>query len=182
MSWHTSAIVIESDHHDRGPALLAELGFPGKSEVGEVNGDEAGGGDLAGRAMTVVSGWTIIWDPMMFAPEDLSNLDGMMRDGIWAPAVERTLARLSENSKVYSFLAEGASDTNGFAWYVQGQRRRVWLSQAGEILLDDGAILPEESEAQKEEPYDEQRLFLLMEKLTGVSIEAAVAASYKLFA
>lgn len=182
MSWHTSALVIEGDHAGRGPALLADLGFPGKSEVGEVNGDEAGSGDLAGRAMAVVSGWTIIWDPMMFVPEDLSSLDGMMQDGIWAPAVERTLARLSENAKVYSFLAEGASDTNGFSWYVQGQRKRVCLSQAGEIVLEAGDMLPEESEAQREEPYDEQRLFLLMEKLTGVSIEAAVAASYKLFA
>ena len=83
---------------------------------------------------------------------------------------------------MYSLLAEGASDTNGFAWYLKGQRRRVWLSQAGEIVLEAGAVLPEESEARNEEPYDEQRLFLLMEKLTGVSINAAVAATYKLFA
>ncbi|MDX1555509.1 MAG: hypothetical protein R3212_05735 [Xanthomonadales bacterium] len=182
MSWHTSAIVIQGDHGGRGPALLAEIGFPGKSEVGEVNGDEAGSGDLAGRAMAVVSGWTIIWDPMMFVPEDLSSLDGMMQDGIWAPAVERALARLSQNSKVYSFLAEGASDTNGFAWYVHGERKRVWLSQAGQVVLNAGAILSDESEAQKEEPYDEQRLFVLMEKLTGLAMNTVVAATYKRFA
>lgn len=182
MSWHTSALVIEGDHGGRGSALLAELGFPGRSEVGEVDGDTAGSGDLGGRAMAVVSGWTIIWDPMMFIPDDLNDLEGMMKDGLWAPAVERTLARLSENAKVYSLLAEGASDTNGFAWYVKGERRRVWLSQAGEVVLDTGALLPEESEARKEEPYDEQRLFLLMEKLTGVSMNAAVAATYTLYA
>jgi hypothetical protein len=34
MSWHTSALVIQGDHSANGSGLLAELGLPGKRDVG----------------------------------------------------------------------------------------------------------------------------------------------------
>lgn len=182
MSWHTSALVIEGSHLARGPDILADLGLPGRTDVGPISGADVGSSDLEGRAIGVVGGWTLIWDPMMFVPDDLEDLTGMFEDGIWSEPVDLALAHISEKSRVYSFVAEGSSDTNGFAWYVGGSRARLLLSQARELVLDEGAALPEETAAITEEPAEQSRLFLLMEKLTGVSLEASDAATYRLLA
>jgi hypothetical protein len=182
VSWHTSALVIEGRHSDRAPHLLAELGFPGKTEIGVVGGDAAGSSDLRGRAIGLVGGWTVLWDPMMFVPDGLDDLEGMFDVGIWARPVESALQRLSQASRIYLFIVEGSSDTYGFAWYFRGRRRRLWLSQSGAVVFEDGARLPEELAPVAEEPDNEQRMFLLMNKLTGVSIQDADAATYRLFA
>jgi len=182
MSWHTSALVIEGPQVDRGAQLLADLGLPGKRDVGAVSGDDAGASDLEGRAIAAVAGWTVVWDPMMFVPDELDDLEGMFETGLWAAGVESALLRLSHSSRIYSFVVEGSSDTYGFTWHVGGVRRRLWVSQSGAVALEDGSPLPEELAAAPEEPDEEQRMFLLMEKLTGVSIEMASTAEYRRFA
>jgi hypothetical protein len=161
--------------------LLADLGLPGKRPVGVVSGDQAGASDLQGRAIGVVRGWTIVWDPMMFIPDGLDDLEGMFETGIWSAAVEQGLLTLSQQSRVYSFVVEGSSDSHGFAWYVKGQRRRLWLSQEGSVVMEEGPRLAEEAAA-AEEPDGEQRMFVLMKALTGVSIADADSASYRVFA
>lgn len=182
MSWHTSALVIEGHHADRGAQLLADLGLPGKRDVRAVSGDQAGASDLEGRAIGAVGGWTVVWDAMMFIPDGLEDLEGMFETGIWSASVETALLRLSQRSRVYSFVVEGSSGSYGFAWYVKGQRRRLWLSQEGSVVLEDGPPLSEEAPAAQEEPDGEQRMFVLMRALTGVSIADADAASYRVFA
>jgi hypothetical protein len=145
-------------------------------------GDDVGSSSLEGRATALVGGWTVVWDPMMFVPDDMDDFAGMFEEGIWTDGVDRALSRLSKGGRVYSFVAEGSSDTHGFAWYVDGKRRRLWLSQEGHVAMQDGTPLPEELASSSEEPDPEQRLFVLMEKLTGLSIGTADAATYRLFA
>jgi hypothetical protein len=182
VSWHTSALVIEGHHAERGAQLLADLGLPGKQDVGAISGDQAGASDLQGRAIGLVRGWTVVWDPMMFIPDGLDDLEGMFETGIWSAAVEQALLTLSQRSRVYSFVVEGSSDSHGFAWYVSGRRRRLWLSQEGSVAMEEGPRLAEEAAATAEEPDGEQRMFVLMKALTGVSIGDADAASYRVFA
>jgi hypothetical protein len=125
--------------------LLADLGLPGKRDVGVVSGDQAGASDLQGRAIGVVQGWTVVWDPMMFIPDGLDDFEGLFETGIWCAAVEQGLLTLSQRSRVYSFVVEGSSDSHGFAWYVNGRRRRLWLSQEGSFVMQEGPRLAEEA-------------------------------------
>jgi len=179
MSWHTSALVIEGDHARRGPDLFEDLGFPGLAEVSEVSGDEAGRSALQGRALGLVRGWTFVWDPMMFFVP--GEHDGAFQSSIWSARLETALLVLSRDGRIYSFIAEGTSGTHGFAWYVQGQRKRLWLQQEGTLIMQHGGPLPEEVQAKSGEPDAEYLLFLMMEKLTGVSIGDVFSHQFKVF-
>jgi hypothetical protein len=179
MPWHTSALVIEGDHEERAAELLADLGFPALKRGPQITGDEAGESSLPGRAVGVVNGWTFVWDPLMFAPNHPSE---PFEDGIWSRQLDQTLARMSRQGRVYSFHSEGASDTHGFAWYAKGALRRSWLWRHGEVAFEKGAILPEEQAAVAEDPDEEGRLFVLMEKLTGVSLDDVFSHRFTVFA
>jgi hypothetical protein len=179
MSWHTSAISIEGDQAQRGPALFADLGFPGLTAVSEVSGEEAGSGGLPGRALGLIREWTMVFDPWMFVAPDASVPKGHM----WSAQLETALLTLSESRRIYFFITEGVSATHAFAWYAQGQRTRRCVWQDGTVVMEDGEPLPEEIQAMSEEPDEEQRLFLIMEKLTGVSmVDDVFAGRFKVFA
>jgi hypothetical protein len=179
MSWHTSAIVMEGDHTARALEVFGTFGFSHLRYAGEVDGDEAFSVHLDGKAAGVVQGWTLFWDPMMFLGEDP---EVAASPGLWPRQVEEALARWSESTRIYSFLTEGASGTHGFAWYANGRRQRVCLRQQGEIVFEGGSALPEERKAEVLEPDEEQRLFVLMEGLTGVSMDAAISQTFALYA
>lgn len=115
----------------------------------------------------------------MFVPE---HPDGLFEDSIWSAQLDAALARLSRSSRVYSFLTEGTSGTHGFSWYVGGARRRLWLWQAGSLVMEMGAPLQEEDDAAAEDPDGEQMLFALMEKLTGVFLDDVLAQRFSVFA
>lgn len=180
MSWNTSALVIEGDQVRRGSALFADLGFPGLAAVSQISGDEAGSSGLRGRALGLVSGWTLVWDPCMFlVPEESA---GVFQGRIWSLRLETALLTLSQGARIYSFITQGITSTHGFAWYMQSQRKRLWVPQAGTVIMQDGEQLPEEVRARSEEPDEEQRLFVIMEKLTGISMHDALAQQFMLFA
>src|SRR5512140_807877 len=103
MSLHTSALLIEGDHTRRAAELLSACGFPGKRPRGVMSGAEACGSRFAGRAIACVKGWTFVWDPMMFAPDDPANVS----TGLWSKPLNQALVRLSQAHRVYSFLTEG---------------------------------------------------------------------------
>jgi hypothetical protein len=105
-----------------------------------------------------------------------------LQGSIWSVRLETALLTLSKGGRVYSFITEGTSSTHGFAWYVQGQRKRLWLWQEGTVIMQHGEPLPEEVRAKSEEPDEEQRLFVIMEKLTGISIDDVLAQQFKVFA
>jgi hypothetical protein len=179
MSWHTSAIVVEGDHVAGATEFLARLGFPGLTRTGEVSGDVAGSSDLQGRAVGVVRGWTLFWDPMMFIPADAR---GVFEDSIWSAQVDRVLAELSCTNRIYSFLTEGTSSTHGFSWYAGGNRRRMRLWQEGEIVLEDGLPLPEEGSVVVEDWDEEGRLFMLLEALTGIAMNEVLEQTHEVYA
>lgn len=180
MSWNTSALVIEGDEARRGSALFADLGFPGLAAVSRISGDEAGSSGLRGRALGLVSGWTLVWDPcMFFVPEESA---GVFQGRIWSLRLETALLTLSRRGRIYSFITQGITSTHGFAWYVQGERKRLWLSQEGAIIMQHGVPLPEEVRTKSEEPDEEQRLFIIMQKLTGISMHDALAQQFEVFA
>jgi hypothetical protein len=159
---------------------FTDLGCSGLRQVGEVDGDEAGSLHLGGKAVGVVDGWTLIWDPMMFLGE---GPEVAVPPGLWPRQVEEALVHWSQRTRIYSFLTEGSSGTYGFAWYANGTRRRLCLRRQGTLVLEDGSVLPEERDAEAREPNeepdenpdDEQVLFALMEGLTGVSMDAVLS-------
>jgi hypothetical protein len=165
MSWHTSAILIRSDHLP-GPAfLLGQLGFPGATEVGPIDFDSATSitvlDDLEGglgAALASVDGWVSIWGPFLVADPD-------------------AVAHLSRGGAALTLILEGASCTAGFEWFRDGSLRRRWLVQADAVIHDEGDPLPEEEDA----PDDrESRVLYLLGRL-ALSVGALGDVDYTLY-
>ncbi len=87
-----------------------------------------------------------------------------MQTGLWSTSLDAILREKSaKGGRVFGFVTEGASGTHGFTWYENGDLRRAFLYQEGQILFDEGEPLTAESEIHESD--QEQRILLLMEKL-----------------
>jgi hypothetical protein len=165
VSWHTSAILIRSDHLPGPALLLGQLGFPGATEVGPIDFDSATSvtvlDDLEGghgAALASVDGWVSIWGPFLVAEPD-------------------AVAHLSRGGAALTLILEGASGTAGFEWFRDGHLLRRWLVQSDDMIHDEGDPLPEEEDA----PDDrEARVLNLLGRLV-LSVGALDGVEYTLY-
>jgi len=167
MSWHTSAIVIKGQIGRQPERLLETLGFPKARLEKNISFDEADSSSLLGKAVTVIGDWTVIFDPKAFGLFDANSAPG---DGFWPLSFERRLDALSKHVEVvFGFLLEGTSDTHAFSYHADGIRRRCFLFQQGNPIIDIGVPIEAEKAAFEESDDMEQRIFLIAEKL-GVQL------------
>jgi hypothetical protein len=166
MSWHTSAILIRSDHLPGSALLLGQLGFPGATEVGPIDFDAATSVEVLddlegglGAAVASVDGWVSICGPFLAADPDAA-------------------AHLSRGGAALTLMLEGASGTAGFEWFRDGHLLRRWLVQSGEVIDDEGDPLPEEAEAPDDD--HEARVLYLLGRL-ALSVGALGDADYTLY-
>ncbi len=165
MSWHTSIILIQQPDPGDFVPLLERLGFSGGEPSGKVSFEDATSSMAPGKSVAHADGWTIVFDPMFFTTVEL--LDDQPDDQLWCPLLDQRLREISASGTVFGLITEGASGTHGFTLYRNGNLKRIWLVQGGNLLADEGAPLPEEKECfGKREPFDkEQGILRLMEKI-----------------
>ncbi|MEI8373725.1 MAG: tetratricopeptide repeat protein [Planctomycetota bacterium] len=165
MSWHTSMILIQQPDPGDFVPLLERLGFSGGQPNETVSFEDATSSMALGKSVAHADGWTIICDPMFFTSmESLDQPDNQ----VWSPSLDQRLREISASgATVFGFITEGASGTHGFTLYQNGNRKRMWLVQSGNLLADEGTPLPEEKECfGKGGPFDEEQgLLMLMEKI-----------------
>jgi hypothetical protein len=151
MSWHTSGLVVQVETPKESfQAFLQSIGVDGPEYVKTAPFDDAISGDDADMvAIASMDGWTSVWGIAM----------------MWA-ADDDVMKKLFKNTNAFTFTMEGASDTYLFEWWVKGVRKRKYMIQEGEVGINEGKPLPEENEVFKQEVDDEQRILLLLEKLT----------------
>jgi hypothetical protein len=152
MSWHSSAILIRAESPPGDALLLGLLGFPGAVEIGPIDFEAATSMEIlealeggTGAAVASVEGWVSIWGPFLVADSD-------------------AVAHLSRGGAALTLILEGASGTAGFEWFHDGSLLRRWFAQGGEILQDEGDLLPEERDADDDD--HESRVLHLIEQLT----------------
>lgn len=177
MSWNTSAILIHSRIGDAPEQCFASLGASGGKFVRSISFDEAASSSLEGLALAVVEGWTLIFDPVMFM-----NLHFPAEESpsIWPRTLDRRLLELSREQEVVSFLLFGVSGTSGFAHFIGGERKRVFLYQQGEQLKNVGAPSTQEQQAFAEKEDEEQAILSLIERLS-VDWDKVAEAEFALF-
>jgi hypothetical protein len=162
MSWHTNAILLRADFSEDYPGLLKQLGLRGAEAGEEVSFDDAAAGSNDGVAAATVDGWTALW----------GNLALYMID-------EKGLARIARKTEVFQLMLEGASDTAGFTWWSGGKMVRDWMRQAGEVIKNEGAPLPQEKKAFANKD-DEQAVLQLLMSLT-MPLKKLQAVEYQLY-
>jgi hypothetical protein len=162
MSWNTSVILIRQDLSGDWPGLLETLGFRDPAPAGTVSWEEASSNSLDGKAVGVKDGWTVVWDPDGFTTVwDPEPTDDYL---FWPAIVDRALKKLSRGSPALGLVWAGVGDAHGFAWYLDGRRPR-WRFAHGSQVDQGGQPLPEE-EVFRQTMDEEDRLFLLMGRLT----------------
>jgi hypothetical protein len=151
MSWHTNVLVTQVDLPEKSyrpfvegldagsPSFREKLLF---NEAIDWMSDE---GD--GIAIASVDGWTSVWGEFLFLSD-------------------KELGKLSKVGDCYFAMLDSRSDTFLFEWWSKGVRVRKRAFQQGAVFMDMGKPLPQEMEAFKETKDEEERIFLLMEKLS----------------
>lgn len=164
MSWHTSGVLINTDFSEDLPGFLEKLGFTAAESGGDtVTFEEATSSGMEELAVSVVDGWTCLFSSFaLFLIND------------------KQLAKVGKESKVFSFTLEGSSGAAGFEWWVEGKKVRERMVVEGSETVNKGKPLPEEKVVFAKEKDDEQRVLLLMEKLT-VSFKGLSKARFQVF-
>jgi hypothetical protein len=170
MGWKGYALFIESMTVEE--ALAA---FPGTFTCNEHHFDveDAFGGWVSDRlkkgtenylADFIISqqgSWVIILDPHWFTLDWHEN---------------HIFSRLSQGRRIFSLLMESISGTYWFWYYINGALRREVYSVASN-LDEHGEPLPEEANIHLPW-YDEEYLFLMLERVTGWTWEQMAALTY----
>lgn len=158
MSWHASGVIVRVATPEGGyAAFLRSLGLGEPTFERAATFDDALGGD--GVAVASVDGWTCAWGELL-----------VVDDG--------ALAALACDA--FAFVLEGTSDTYLFEWWAEGVRKRKRLSQAGEVVIDEGKPLPGEKAIFRAEADEEERVFALIEKLT-LPVRRLMQPTYHVF-
>ena len=164
MSWHTSGMLIHADFTDDYPRLLKILGLRAEPlEEDRVSFEDATSSSMEGLGIGVVDGWTCLF----------SSFALMLVE-------ENGVAKIAKKADVFSMMLEGSSGAAGFEWWSRGKKIRERMVVAGEIITDNGKPLRQEKQVFINEEDDEQRVLLLMEKLT-VPIERLVQVSFSVY-
>jgi hypothetical protein len=148
MSWHTNGILIHSEFGKDPQRVLAALDVEADEFGSSISFDEAASSTHDGIAVGFIDGWTLIFGGI--AMFEISS---------------DKLAEISSDCAVFEMMLEGSSGTAGFNWYTGGEKVREYLSQAGEIIKDEGTQLAAEGEGFAEDDA-EQAVLDLMTHLT----------------
>jgi hypothetical protein len=163
MSWHTSALLIKADFSKNHFNLFKMLGLNGGEASEIVSFDDASSGSNDGLALGSVAGWTALWGAL---------------EMVWL-IDDRRLDKLAKKADIFWMILEGTSDTAGFTWWTGGKKVRDWMSQAGEVIKNEGKALPEEKKAFAKKDEEQGVLQMLM-SLT-LPLKSLEAIQYQMY-
>ncbi|MFI9508302.1 hypothetical protein [Nocardia sp. NPDC052566] len=156
MGWIAAGLLVEGTLDDYELALLPGAPQPtGESASGSEVFSSEFGGDYA---VATVGEWTVLADPDMRAAYDLSS------------------PLFTEGRRVLVFVAHGVASTYAIDWYVDGVSVRSIIDAEGERAVDDGDPIPEEAGFAV---LDEDAVFALMHRLTGITFGQVTDATYR---
>jgi hypothetical protein len=158
-----NAILLNGDFSKNAPKLFRTLGFPDAQLTETVAFDDAVVLSAPGKAVGQVSSWTVVLDPLLF--RNMLEPSPPVKNALWPHAVENGLLQISKEANVFSVLISGISATYGFSFHTKGERVRCRLIQDGRLVYDYGKLLGEETEILPSSTGEEDRVWLLMNKI-----------------
>ncbi len=162
MSWHASLISIE---HMTVKQFLEHNPEFFLTEHQYKDGWEATGGIPTPFAIGQVGSWLVISDSVSFFFET--------RD---------LAASLSYGRRVCILVMEGGSCSHGFQLYVDGVLKRAFMfigAADDPVVEDEGAKLREEEGMDLLDPFFDEKMFDIWERVTGLSFERFEQTTYQ---
>lgn len=162
MGYNTAFLMIEGVTTAEAEDLFeaADLFTP----AGEIDFEEAASQSLhPDLALGAVGGWAIFWNPNAQILEGDAPLD------------------FSRGRRALGATLGSVGSLYGFSYYVDGALKRGIVYEGNEVLEEVGATLPEEADLSAPAwGPDEDFVFEITARLTGVSLDDLLAARYQL--
>ena len=164
MSMHIAVVAIEGNHLAEMSEVFEKCGYTIENSKRVPTAKQASN-DMAdgGKTAYFTNGWTFIVDPELV----LNTNDA------WLHYSKKWKAR------IIGWLCEGTSATYGLALYESGKQRREVASVDGNVVVEKGKPLPEESKVDWGEA-DEKTVLQLAERI-GAKYEFPAKAEYTVF-
>jgi len=148
---HISVVSIEGDHLNDIADVLKRCEYVVEDSFTVQTGDEAAkeldwspNPDRVAKVAYSDNGWTTIIDPELT----------LMTEDVWVEYSKEW------NNRVFGWVCEGASGTYGLVVFDTGRKRRDVMAVAGDIAVNDGEPLPEESGTDWEQACEDEVLDL----------------------
>jgi hypothetical protein len=136
MSMHISVVSIEGDRLDEIADILRKCEYVIEDSFSVATGDEASreldwnpSRNRVAKLAYVADGWTFIIDPELV----------LMSEDVWLEYSQKS------NRRIVGWVCEGASGSYGLTVIDSGSKRREVCKCDGEVAVNDGKQLPEES-------------------------------------
>jgi len=149
MSMHISVVSIQGDHLGEITDVLRNCRYVIEDTVTVLTGEQAARGlnwnpdrNRVAKAAYYASGWTFLVDPELV----------LMTNDVWLECSQQW------NNRVFGWVCEGASCTYGLAVFDSGSKRREVFSSDGEIVVNVGVRLPEETDINWKEAGEDEIL------------------------
>ncbi len=162
MGWNTIAFFAEGDPSTTLMPAFEDSWTPTDNELAL---DEASSSGLApDMAFAEVKGWSALWAP---GQETLAEVAELVDD-------------LSVAGRALAVVLSGVTSSYGFLWSIDGEITRAIYYADDEPAIDRGAALPEEEGIDRPSwGYDEDWIFTIVSRLTGISYQDLDAATYR---
>lgn len=170
MSLHISVVSIEGDHLAEVADVMRKCKYL-IEDCFAVSGEDQASRELdwqpdhtkVAKVAYVAAGWTYIADPELV----------LMSDDVWLEFSKKW------NNRVIGWVCEGASGSYGLTVFDSGQKRREVMSVAGEVVIDEGEPLPEETGVDWSEAWEDD--ILEIAKRIGAEYDYLADRDYLVF-
>jgi hypothetical protein len=167
---HIVVVACEGNHLPEMSEVLEKCGYmiersktvqSGKQASSEMA--QSSGGEHIGKAAYFANGWTYVGDPELV----------LMGNDAWLHYSKKW------KSRIVAWLCEGTSASYGLTVYESGKQRRQVVCVDGNVVVNKGKPLPEESKVDWGRA-DEKTLLQLAERV-GAKKEFPAKADYTIF-
>jgi hypothetical protein len=149
MSMHISVVSIRGDHHDEIADVFRKCEYVIEDSFSVATGDAASreldwhpDRNHVAKLAYVSDGWTFIVDPELV----------LMSNDVWLEYSQKW------NTRVIGWVCEGASGSYGLTVFDSGSKRREVCKCDGEVAVNEGKPLPEESGIDWSEAWEDDVL------------------------
>ncbi len=170
MSMHISVVSIEGDHLDEIAEALEKCGYMIEACLTVKTGDQASreldwnpDQNRVAKVAYVADGWTFIVDPELV----------LLSNEVWLDYSRRW------NTRIIGWVCEGASGSYGLTVFDSGCKHREAFSVGGEVVVDKGEPLPEESGMNWNEAWEDDILEIV--KRLGAEYDFLANRQYLVF-
>jgi hypothetical protein len=170
MSMHISVVSIEGDHLSEVADVLQNCQYVIEESFTVPTGDQASSEldwspdrNRVAKVAYVANGWTFIVDPELV----------LMLDEVWFEYSHKW------NTRIVGWVCEGASGSYGVTVFDSGSKRREVFSCGGEVRVNQGQPLSEESNINWSEAWEDD--VLKIAKRLGAEFDFLADGEYLVF-